>query len=159
MDTGSLHQLFPNLVGTFWWDPDPESAGAIIYDDNRVIPITDETHRIEFVPGVRALSSVKLLLKCADGRDRTLDGKPASPALHLRGGGYDGKSLGMDREPYHIEGEQWDVSQPADLGSECFGIAGISQFIADFQLDGEERTGILEASYCPDRERQYIPNW
>jgi hypothetical protein len=141
-----------------WEGIPPEFSAAMLYDDGRVIPVNEVRHRIEFLPRIRAVSRVELLLKCADGKDRHVVATPKSPALYIgTGAGYE--QQGQDRGLLNIEGEQWDVSQSADVGSLHFGTTGMSEFIADFQLEGEPGTGILELSYCPDKKREYKPTW
>lgn len=135
--------------GTVLW-----CDGAILNDDGSVIPIAEMRHRIQFMPTVRALTKVEMLLKDAEGGERHLAARPISPALYLNGGGYD--RHGEDRGPFSIEGEQWDVSQPAEIGSPRF---GMHEHIAEFQLDGELGVGILEATFNSREEHQYKPTW
>jgi hypothetical protein len=148
-----------SLHGVPVWDGSPpEFKAALLYDDGRIIPVNEVRHRVEFLPGVRAVSQVELLLKCADGKNRHVIARPKSPALYIgSGAGYE--QQGQNKGLLNIEGERWDVSQPADVGSLHFGSTGMSEFVTDFQLDGAFGTGILEASYCPDKERAYRPTW
>lgn len=141
-----------------WAGPPPEFHGALSYDDGRVIGIQELRHRMHYRPGIQALSTAELLLKCADGKDRHVVATPKSPALYIgTGAGYEHQ--GQDRGLLHVEGERWDVSELADVGSLYFGSTGMSEFIADFRLDGETGTGILETSYCPDKKIEYKPTW
>jgi hypothetical protein len=128
--------------------------GAILNDDGSVISIAEMRHRIELMPTVRALNKVEMLLKDTEGVERRLTARPISPAIYLNGGGYD--RHGEDRGPLSIEGEQWDVSQPADIGSPRF---GMHEYIAEFELDGEQGVGILEATFNPRKEHEYKPGW
>ena len=141
-----------------WQGPPPEFHGALQYDDGHVIEIEELRHRVHFIPGILAVSSAELLLKCADGKDRRVLVTPKSPALYI-GTGAAYEQQGCDKGQLHIEGERWDVSQPADAGSSHFGTTGMSEFIADFELDGEHGTGVLETSYCPDKKIEYNPSW
>ena len=141
-----------------WQGPPPEFHAALLYDDGSVIRVGEVLHRVEFLPGLRTVSNVELLLRCPDGKDRHIMATPKSPALYI-GTGADYEQQGRDKGPLSIEGERWDVSQPADVGSAYFGGTGMSEFIADFQLDGEPGAGILEVSYCPDKTIEYRPTF
>jgi len=143
-----LTQVYaPLWDGAFRW-----CQGAILNDDGSIIPIVEMRQRIEFMPTVRALTKVEMLLKDAEGGERHLTAKPISPAIYLNGGGYNRQ--GEDRGLFNIEGEQWDVSQPPGIDSPRF---GFHEYIAEFQLDGETGVGILEASYSPDEKHKYEP--
>lgn len=142
------------LVCTGWWSETGRCGGAILNDDGSVIPITEMRHRIAFMPTVRALNSVEMLLTDVNDKQRHLIAKRISPVNYLNGGGYD--RPGEDRGPLSIEGEKWDVSQMADESSPRF---GLHQQIAEFQLDGEPGVGILEASFNAFKEREYKPSW
>ena len=142
------------VYGPLWGGIVGFCLGAILKEDGSVTPIVEMRHRIEFMPTVRALTRVEMLLKDGNGEERRVTVKPISPAIYLNGGGYN--RHGEDRGPLSIEGEQWDVSQPAGLGSPRF---GFHEYIAEFQLDGETGVGILEASFSPVKEQQYEPTW
>ena len=128
--------------------------GAVLNDDGGVIPIVEMRHRIEFMPTVRALTKVEMLLKDGNGKERHVTAKPISPAIYLNGGGYD--RHGEDRGPISIEGDKWDVSEPAGTGSPRF---GFHEYITEFQMDSEMGVGVLEASFDPVAEHQYQPTW
>lgn len=127
--------------------------GAIFHDDGTIIPIKEVRQRLNFEPGVRLLSGVEMLLTDANGKQRQLSSTKISPPLYEGGGGYDRNM--EDRGPLSIEGETWDVSQPANIGSPYWGVFGLNQRIAQFQLDGETGFGTLESSYSALREREY----
>lgn len=139
------------LVHTGIWTGNTRCGAAIIKDDGTVIPITELRHRIEFMPGVRALKTLEMVLIDADGKERPMSARRISPVNYLNGGGYD--RPGEDRGPLSIEGEKWDVSTFADENSPRY---GLHQQIAEFQLDGETGVGILETSFSPDPERKYV---
>lgn len=141
-----------------WEGPTPEFHAALLYDDGRIVEVEELRHRVSFLPGKLALTRVELQLKCADGKDRYVIAVPKSPALYL-GTGAAYERQGQDCGPLHLEGERWDVSQPVDTGHPYFGLTGMSEYIADFQLDGEPGTGVLEISYCPDKIIAYKPTW
>ena len=143
--------------GPLWEGRQPFFATAILNDDGSIIPIVDVRHRVEFMPAVRALTSVEFLLEDNEGKERHVIAKPISPAIYFTGAGYERQ--GEDKGPFHMEGEQWDVSQPADIGSPLFGPVGMCEHIAEFQLDGEPGVGIREVSYSPDKKREYKPTW
>jgi len=128
--------------------------GAVLNDDGSVIPIVEMRHRIEFMPTVRALTKVEMLLKDDNGKERHVTARPISLAIYLNGGGYD--RHGEDRGPISIEGDKWDVSEPVGIGSPRF---GFHEYIAEFQMDGEMGIGILEASFDPVTEHQYQPTF
>lgn len=134
--------------GTVLW-----SEGVISNDDGSVVPLSEARHRIEFMPTVRALAKVDILLNDSQGGQRHLTAKPISPAVHLNGGGYN--RMGEDRGPLSIQGEQWDVFHPAGINSPRF---GLTEHIAEFQLDGEPGVGILETAFNPLKEYQYKPS-
>ena len=81
-----------------------------------------------------------MLLTDANGKQRNIIARPISPACYMNGGGYDDRH-GVDRGPYHVEGERWDVSQPVAIDSPLF---GMHQRDAEFQLDGEPGLGLIE---------------
>jgi hypothetical protein len=140
-----------------WEGPEPFFAAAILNDDGSIVPVTEVRHRIEFMPALRVLAKLALLLKDANGKEWHVIAKPISPALYFTGAGYE--KQGEDKGPFDMEGDHWDVSRPAEIGSPLFGSQGMSEYVAEFQLDGEAGVGILEISYCPDKEREYKPTW
>ena len=142
------------VCAPLWGGSNGLCLGAILEDDGNVIPIVQMRHRIEFMPTVRALTKVEMLLKDANGKERHFTAKPISPAIYLNGGGYN--QHGEDRGPLSIEGERWDVSRPVDIDSPRF---GFHEHITEFQLDGEPGVGILEASCSPLKVHQYEPTW
>lgn len=132
-------------------------TGAIMHDDGSVIPIVESRHRIDFIPGVRAYTGIELLLKDISGKERHVTAKPISHLLYMSGGGYDGRH-GLDRGPFHVEGERWDVSQPLDTRSPLFGNYYIPNHReAEFQLDGELGVGLLETAFSSAETWQYKP--
>ncbi len=148
-----------SLHGLPLWDGlPPDFHSALVYDGGPVVPVNEVRHRIGFVPGARALAGVELLLIDSEGKERHVVAKPKSPALYI-GSGAAYESQGQDRGPSHIEGERWQLSRPADVGSRPFGLIGMSEYVADFQLDGTQGVGVLETSYCPDMNREYMPTW
>lgn len=145
-----------SLVATPYWNVNPFCYGAILNDDGSVIRITEMRHRIEFIPTAkRVLRRAEFMLKCDDGKERHFIAEPISPFFYFEGGGY--HTQGVDKGPFCIEGEQWDVSRPADVGSPIYGSIGMSMNVSKFQLDGESGIGNLEVGYCPDMTREYIP--
>lgn len=141
-----------------WQGPRPDFHGALLYDNGSVIPVNEVRHRVEFLPGVRSVSNVELLLRCADGKERRVIATPKSSALYI-GTGAAYEQQGLDKGALSIEGERWNVSQPADVGSLHFGGTGMSEFVADFNVDGQPGIGILEISYCPDKTIEYKPTF
>jgi hypothetical protein len=141
-----------------WKGPPAEFHAALMYDGGKVISVNEVLHRVEFLPGIMAASRVELLLRCADGKDRYVVARPKSPALYV-GSGAEYDRQGQDKGKLFVEGEKWDVSHPVDVGSLHFGSTGMSEFVADFELDGEAGCGILELSYCPDKTIEYRPTF
>jgi hypothetical protein len=134
-------------------------TGAILNDDESVIPVVDMRHRIEFIPGVRAYNKMEMLLKDSNGGERHVIAKPISHVAYMSGGGYDGRH-GVDRGPFHVEGERWDVSGPLDVKSPLFGAyTQPNHREAEFQLDGELGVGLLESGFSPVETWQYKPSW
>ena len=143
--------------------PDIDSArcqGAILKDDGSVVPLVEMRHRIEFIPGFRAYTNMELLLKDASGKERPLVANPISPAIYMGGGGYDDRH-GLDKGPFHVEGERWDdVSQPIGIKSPLFSTHHQqNQRDAEFQLDGESGIGLIESSFSNVETWQYKPSW
>lgn len=131
------------------------AIGAILNDEGSVIPIAEARHQIEFIPRLRAYNKIEMLLKDATGQERHFTAKPISPGCYMNGGGYDDRH-GVDRGPFHVEGERWDVSQPVGIESPLF---GMYQRDAQFQLDGESGVGLIEASFSRVETWQYRPSW
>ena len=149
--TCSLSLLYVELLG----GSIRGCMGGILNDNGDVIPITETQHRIEFVPGFRAYTRMEMLLTDANGKQRNIIARPISPGCYMNGGGYDDRH-GVDRGPYHVEGERWDVSQPVAIDSPLF---GMHQRDAEFQLDGEPGLGLIEASFSRTEAWQYKPGW
>jgi hypothetical protein len=148
-----------SLHGVPLWEGfPPDFHAALVYDNGQVVPIREVRHRVALMPTVRALTGIELLLTDDEGLKRHVVATPKSPALYI-GGGADYERQGQDKGSNSIEGERWHLSQPADDGSRPFGSLGMSEYIADFQLDGTGGVGIFEISYCPDTTREYKPTW
>jgi hypothetical protein len=138
----------------------PVHMGAIFNDDGSIVSITDVRHRIAFTPTVLGVTQTELLLKDTEGKERHLIAKPISAPVYYAGGDYAGQ--GLDKGPLNIEGEQWNVSRLDEVAASRFGYELYigNQYIAEFKLDGESGVGILEHSYCSDKEQQqYKPTW
>jgi hypothetical protein len=147
-------------IGFTWETPDLiiGRKGVICNNDGTVIPIVDQRHRIEFMPGFRQWAKAELLLKDAGGKERHLTITPISPACYLRGGGY--TRHGEDRGMYYMEGGKWDVSQPFAVRDESIGYFSMNHRIAEFQLDGEETgVGYLESMFGQAENWEYKPTF
>ena len=130
-------------------------AAALLNDDGSVIPIVNLRHRIEFMPTVRDYTKVEYILVEAGGKERHLTATPISPPNYLAGGGYDNR-MGIDRGPFHIDGEQWSVSPSAGIESPRF---GYNERDAEFQLDGEPGVGFVECAFPREPDWQYEPTF
>lgn len=133
------------------WNGNTRCGAAIITDDGNVVPINELRHRIDFEPGLRGLNGLQMRLVDTNGVQRDVSARRISPAIYFNGGGYD--RPGEDRGPLSVEYDQWDVSWMPDEKSARF---GLHQQIAEFEMDGELGAGILEASFSPDPEREYL---
>ena len=53
------------------------------------------------------------------------------------------------------------MSRPVEVGSPLLGVDGraMVEHVSEFQLEGKSGVGILEVSYCTDKERRYTPTW
>jgi hypothetical protein len=129
--------------------------GSFVNDDGSEIPIVEQLHRIEFVPGFRSYSKIELMLKGADGKKRHLICNPLSPECYMKGGGYEDLH-GKDRGPFLIEGECWDVSTPAAIDSPMF---GMHQRDNNFEMDGEKGAGLIESMFNQSLSWDYKPSW
>ncbi|HEU5265406.1 MAG TPA: hypothetical protein VFU35_01855 [Jatrophihabitans sp.] len=111
----------PEHSGFYFVDPSGRSAsgkGAIMLAD-RVVPVTDVEHELEFYEGNRRLRSGRFQLTAADGVVREYAVADLG-WVYCQGGGYfggfnDGLGQGVYRGDYHVEGEVWDVSHPTQV--------------------------------------------
>jgi hypothetical protein len=119
----------PDHGGFYFVDPSGRAAsgkGAIMLPD-RVVPVVEVQHDLEFYDGGRRLRAGRFELIDADGvrREYTVEDLGW---VYTQGGGYfggfdDGLGQGVYRGDYHLEGEVWDVSHPTrivDAGGESF---------------------------------------
>jgi hypothetical protein len=111
----------PDHGGFFFDDPSGRAAsgrGAILAGD-RIVPVVDVRHELEFHPGDRRLRRGTFRLTDVEGtvRDYAFDDLGW---VYCQGGGYfggfdDGLGQGVYRGELHVEGEQWDVSDPTTI--------------------------------------------
>lgn len=128
--------------------------GAILKDDGSVIPIVNIRHCVEFLPESKTYSKITLQIEDAEGKERMLTVHPISPPAYLAGAGYDDRH-GLDRGPFHVEGEEWDVFDVVASDPSRF---IYSHRIAEFQLDQEVGRGLIESSFGHPEDWQYEPS-
>jgi hypothetical protein len=126
--------------------------GALMGDDGSVTAIMEMKQRVAFEGQSQKFSTVDLLLVDAKDQQRRLAGKAISDLCYFSGGGYDGRH-GLDRGPYLIEGERWDVSKQDDVAS----VFPYYSRIAEFELDGERGIGHVEAFFSQEKNWVYKP--
>lgn len=73
---------------------------------------------------------------------------------YLTGTGYDGRH-GLDRGLFNIEGEERDVFDIAKSDPSRF---VYSHRIAEFQLDQDTGTGLIESTFGYAEDWQYVPS-
>ncbi len=111
----------PDHSGFFFQDPSGRAAagrGAILEPD-RVVPVVDVQHDLDFYEGGRRLRSGRFVLTDSEGRRREYELTDLG-WVYCQGGGYfggfdDGLGQGVYRGDLHAEGEVWDVSHPTDI--------------------------------------------
>lgn len=111
----------PSYGGFFFDDPSGRAAsgrGALMEHD-RLVPITNVTHDIEWYDGGRRAKSGLVVITDIEGRVRRLQVDDLG-WVYCQGGGYfggfnDRLGQGVYRGVSHIEGESWDVSHPTDI--------------------------------------------
>jgi hypothetical protein len=114
----------PDHGGFYFIDPSGRAAsgrGAILQDD-RIVPVVDVDHQLEFYDGGRRLRRGSFRLTDVEGtvREYQLDDLGW---IYCQGGGYfggfdDGLGQGVYRGEEHAEGEVWDVSHPTTVVDE-----------------------------------------
>ena len=92
--------------------------GAILLPD-RIVPIVDVRHDLEFYEGGRRLCRGTFTLIDDEGVERSYELADLG-WVYCQGGGYfggfnDGLGQGVYRGDYHEEGEVWDVSHPTQV--------------------------------------------
>jgi len=132
------------------------SDAVLSYRDGRVIPVTGIRHRLELVPDTKwSYSRLELLLQGADGIERHLVATPVSRECYLRGVGYWGRH-GTDFGAFHIEGDEYDVSNPVEIGHPLY---GANDRVCHFQMDGTPGVGLLENILSDNPAWRYRPTW
>ena len=114
----------PDHGGFYFIDPSGRAAsgrGAILQVD-RIVPVIDVVHQLEFYDGGRRLRRGSFGLTDVEGtvREYQLDDLGW---IYCQGGGYfggfeDGLGQGVYRGDEHAEGEVWDVSHPTTVVDE-----------------------------------------
>lgn len=124
--------------------------GALLGDDGSVTEIKEMKQRVEFIEGTSQFKRVELQLLDTDGKKRRLVATAIAPQCFFTGGGYDGRH-GLDRGPFHLEGERWDVAKDAGAAS----IFPYYSRIVEIELDGEPGIGHVEAYFSQAKDWVY----
>jgi hypothetical protein len=111
----------PDHSGFYFVDPSGRRAagrGAILLAD-RVVPVVDVQHELQFYEGDRRLRAGTFTLLDVEGTRRQYELEDLG-WLYCQGGGYfggfdDGLGQGVYRGDFHVEGEVWDVSHPTQV--------------------------------------------
>jgi hypothetical protein len=111
----------PDHGGFFFEDPSGRAAsgrGAILTGE-RVVPVVDIAHDLEFHEGGRRVRRGSFRLTDVDGVVRDYEFEDLG-WVYCQGGGYfggfdDGLGQGVYRGELHVEGEVWDVSHPTTI--------------------------------------------
>lgn len=111
----------PDHAGFFFQDPSGRAAsgkGAILTID-RVVPVVQVDHHLDFHPGGRRLRAGEFQLLDVEGLRREYTFTDLG-WVYCQGGGYfggfdDGLGQGVFRGELHQEGEVWDVSDPTRI--------------------------------------------
>lgn len=96
--------------------------GRLDFRDGRQVELVALHHELVYHPGTRVLAGGRLLLTDAEGVERGYRvSMPRGAAAYGQGFGYsrgflDGKGAGVYRGPEHVEGDRFDVSDPAVFG-------------------------------------------
>jgi hypothetical protein len=153
-----IHAHFSDFTLSFMYldilgDTRKLRQGAILKNDGSVIPIVNIRQHVDFLPESKAYSKITMLIEDTQGKERHLTVKPISPPVYLAGAGYDDRH-GLDRGPFHVEGEEWDVFQVANSEPSRF---IYSQHVAEFQFDQDAGIGNIESSFGLPEDWQYKP--
>lgn len=114
----------PDHGGFFFEDPSGRAASGrgVILKDNRIIPVVDVAHDLEFYGGNRRVKQGQFRLTDVEGTIRAYDFENLG-WVYCQGGGYfggfdDALGQGVYRGEDHQEGEIWDVSHPTTIADE-----------------------------------------
>jgi hypothetical protein len=111
----------PDHGGFYFIDPSGRAAsgrGAILRGD-RIVPVVDIEHELEFYEGARRLRRGSFQLTDVEGWVGQYEFDDLG-WVYCQGGGYfggfdDGLGQGVYRGEQHFEGEVWDVSHPTTV--------------------------------------------
>lgn len=115
----------PTHGGFFFEDPSGRAASGrgVILQENRIIPVVNVVHELDFFEGDRRVKGGQFTLTDIEGetRDYTFENLGW---VYCQGGGYfggfdDQLGQGVYRGDEHAEGEIWDVSHPTTIADEA----------------------------------------
>ncbi|HEX5480050.1 MAG TPA: hypothetical protein VFY79_10065 [Dehalococcoidia bacterium] len=133
-----LYSCFEDGAGHRWFegselrygDGDPRGSESL-----RIV-----RHDLTLVPGTRTFERGSVTLSRPDGRELTVRMEPKA-AIYMAGAGYvyltDGWRHGQYHAPLAVEGEVWDLGDPAVRQR----AAGQTQTVCDFHVEGIEGLG------------------
>ncbi len=129
---------FENSDGTRW-----HTGAQLFYpegDAREPEPLAIARHQIAMVSGTRSFNGGSITVARPDGREATLRMTPKS-TIYMAGAGYTYLGSGWRHGQYHaplaVEGETWDLRDPALLQR----IAGQTETVCDYTVDGMEELG------------------
>lgn len=121
--------------GTRW-----HAAAELLYPaDRKPEPLTVVGHEITMCPGTRTFARGRMTVATRQGRQVTIIAEPRS-TIYMAGAGYaymGGWRHGQYHGPLAVEGETWDLTDPALVQR----IAGQTETVCDFSVDGLDELG------------------
>lgn len=154
-----VHAQFPRFSLSCIYNETREGTpayldGALFYDDSRIDPIVDLKHRVKFPTPSMEHSEAELRLLTASGDDIHLRSRQLLRGAYLAGGW--GAGHGVDQGEYHVDGEKWDLSDPALINSLPF---ALYEQLAEFRLGQEVGVGNFEAGFSRSPAYRYRSTW
>ncbi|MGB2696171.1 MAG: hypothetical protein WBD55_13430 [Dehalococcoidia bacterium] len=136
-----MYTVSENHDGSRWHEA---AARLYPYDaDRKQEPLSVVRHDLRLKKGTRTFDGGAIVLRQSDGRESTLTLEPLS-LLHMAGAGYAYAGDLWRHGQYHgelaIEGETWDITDPALVAR----LAGQSETVCRAMYDGHTGYGIFE---------------
>lgn len=129
--------------------------GAVLYPAGEAVPIVGVRHRMEFAENKAEHSAGEVVVTDARGQEIHLRSHRLSRGLYMAGAGYGGWH-GIERGPFHLEGEQWDLSDPGLMERLPY---TLYDQVAHFEAGGQSAVGIFEAGFSRSPAYRYQPVW